>query len=197
MATIKPREIHGKWHSGFYLDEHTIKSVFLGYDSFGHTIFNTQRTELGELLYRLKYNKDISVINVMINTLSEFIKNTGWRIDLIVPVPPSNQNRKIQPVLILSEKLAEKLDINICKNCVYKIKNTPQLKDIYEYNERMNILKGAFEINQAIVEKKNILLFDDLYRSGATVNCITKELIEKGKVNNVYLIVLTRTKKKR
>lgn len=152
---------------------------------------------MGELLYRLKYKRDNSIIDEITDTIISFIQTTNWKIDLIVPVPPSNQNRKIQPVLILSEKVAENLKINICKDCVYKIKKTPQLKDIYDYNERYNILKDSFQINQMVVKNKNILLIDDLYRSGATVNAITKDLIEKGKVNIVYLIVLTKTRSKR
>lgn len=33
----------------------------------------------------------------------------------------------------------------------------------------------------ATVEGRNILLFDDLYRSGATLNAITQALKDKGK----------------
>jgi hypothetical protein len=53
-----PIKLHGVWQGGYALDLHTIGSTFLGTDSFGHDVFDTTRSEIGELLYRLKYGRD-------------------------------------------------------------------------------------------------------------------------------------------
>jgi predicted amidophosphoribosyltransferase len=42
---------------------------------------------------------------------------------------------------------------------------------------------------------KNLLLFDDLYRSGATVSAITELLKSQGKAKAVYLLTLTETRR--
>lgn len=47
--------VPGSWKEGYVLDYHTKGSDFLGYDEYGHPRFHTVRTEVGELLYRLKY----------------------------------------------------------------------------------------------------------------------------------------------
>jgi competence protein ComFC len=70
------------------------------------------------------------------------------------------------------------------------------LKDLVEYDKRMATLDGASTFARAQTEGKEILLFDDLYRSGATVSAITNLLKGKGKAKAVRLLTLTRTRSK-
>ena len=53
--SINPKEISGKWRAGWALDAHTLSSIHLG-----NQMFDTKRTELGELVYLLKYNMAVS-----------------------------------------------------------------------------------------------------------------------------------------
>ena len=57
----------------------------------------------------------------------------------------------------------------------------------------MAALQSAFTVLQVRTEGKSILLFDDLYRSGATVSTITGLLGNEGKAKAVYLLTLTQT----
>ena len=54
-VAMHPMRVPGSWREGYVLDYHTKSSEFLGYDEYGHPRFETIRTEVGELLYRLKY----------------------------------------------------------------------------------------------------------------------------------------------
>ena len=54
MVAINPRQILGEWRQGYVLDNHTLRSEFLGYDPVGNPRFDTQRTEVGELLLQAK-----------------------------------------------------------------------------------------------------------------------------------------------
>jgi len=89
MTNLEPLRIPGRWKEGFALDYHTISSTYLGDDEFGNPIYDTKRTELGELLYRLKYKSDDSVIGEIIDVIEGFIKSWKPPIELIIPVPPS------------------------------------------------------------------------------------------------------------
>jgi hypothetical protein len=60
VTKINPRKIDGPWADGRVLDLHSTGSEFFGYDEYGHEQFDTRRTEVGELLYRLKYRSDAS-----------------------------------------------------------------------------------------------------------------------------------------
>jgi hypothetical protein len=59
---IHPIKIEGNREIGYALDVHTKSSQLLGYDEFGRGVFDTERSQIGELLYRLKYRSDKSVI---------------------------------------------------------------------------------------------------------------------------------------
>ncbi len=44
---------------------------------------------------------------------------------------------------------------------------------------------------------RNILLFDDLYRSGETLKAVAQILKNKAGVKNVYILTITKTRSKR
>ncbi len=75
MATIHPIKVSGRWREGFALDHHIVSSTYLGDDDYGHPMFDTKRTELGELLYRLKYTSDASVVDELANTAGQFVNS--------------------------------------------------------------------------------------------------------------------------
>ena len=200
MTNINPIELKGNWAKGYALDVHTVSSEYLGDDDYGHPHFDTKRSELGELVIQLKYRDNKSGVGDIIKAASGFLKDK-WKIvselDYIIPVPPSNLNRAFQPVNEIVDRLSDALNIPVCNDTLVKVKKTPELKEIVEYTKRGEILEDAFSIQDDRLKGKAILLFDDLYRSGATLRVITEMLYNKGKVNKVYVLTLTKTRTKR
>ena len=203
MVKFNPISLTGKWKQGYALDFHTVKSEFLGYDDLGHKIFETHRTDIGELLYRLKYKADKSVIDQITEAAVCFIKNT-WkisdRIQIIISIPPSNTHRKFQPVSAVASSVALQLGIELCDNSVMKVKDTLQIKNIPEYQKRLELLREAFTVDISKITGKTILLFDDLYRSGATANAISDTIHAADTIHandhtvEIYYLSLTRTR---
>jgi len=184
--------IPGRWQQGFVLDVHTLSSEFLGYDEFGRNVFDTKRSDIGELLYRLKYRSDKAVLESIVDTALQFIASWKPNISIIVPVPPS-KTRIFQPVTEIAKALSNRLNIPCCEDCIIKSRATPELKNVYEYNERIRLLDTAFTMNKPL-DGASVLLFDDLYRSGATLNALTEILYNKGHVTHIYALALTRTR---
>lgn len=195
MAQVRPIRMPGRWREGFVLDYHTLGSSFLGHDEYGHPIFDTKRTELGELLYRLKYRSDNSVVEEIVRTAAQFVNSWNPGVEVIVPVPPS-RSRSLQPVLILAAGLSKQLGIPCLEKIVTKVKEIPELKNVYEYDERLRLLAGAHVVEESLVAGKKVLLFDDLYRSGATMNDITALLYDQGRAAEVFALAITRTRSK-
>jgi predicted amidophosphoribosyltransferase len=197
MVNTDPKIIEGNWVKGYALDLHTTCSEYIGDNEFGYPEFETTRSELGELIFRLKYKSDKTAIDEIVDTASDFLKNK-WNIlsklDFMIAVLPSNYERIFQPVIEVARKLSSTLNLPLCEDCLYKIKNTPELKSVIEISERETILKDAFSIKGNNLIGKNVLLFDDLFRSGATIRIITEVLYNKAKVNNVYVLTLTKTR---
>jgi competence protein ComFC len=197
MAEIHPKRIMGNWKEGFALDFHTLTSEYIGDDEYGHPQFETTRSEIGELLYGLKYKKDKSVLAEIVTIATEFIKLRNWALDLVVAVPLSRKGRAFQPVPPVAEGIARALGIDVCIDCVIKVKETPELKRIFDFEKRLRILEDAFDVRDPVVTGRTVLLFDDLYRSGATLNAVTRVLLEQGKARNVYALTLTMTRRMR
>ena len=74
-----------------------------------------------------------------------------------------------------------------------KTKNTPELKDVFDYQERLKLLDGVFHVNDEIAAGKRILLVDDLYRSGATATAVVQNLIAAGAAT-VFMLAMTKTR---
>lgn len=73
-----------------------------------------------------------------------------------------------------------------------------ELKNVDDPDEREKLLKDAIYLIEGYnVVGKNVLLLDDLYRSGATLSVATSILYEEAKVNSVNALTLTKTRSKR
>ncbi len=194
MLKVKPIRIPGRWKEGYALDYHTMSSVYLGHDEYGHPVYDTKRTEIGELLYRLKYKSDRSVLHEIVNRIELFYLSWKPPIDFIIPVLPSRSRKKHQPVKLIAEEMGRRLKIPVRFDCIFRVKEIPAIKNVYEFDERTRLLRGAFKVDSSWVGERKILLFDDLYRSGATMNAITEVLYDEGYADDVYALTITRTR---
>lgn len=190
---IKPKQIKGNWKDGFSLDFHTASSKKID-DSHYENLY----TPIGFELYRLKYCDEYERVTSIAKDAVLFLQNyiNEWVIDIIIPVPPSDLTRKRQPVIVLAENISKLLNLDIDIHNFKKIKDTKELKSEENPDRRKEILKDAFSVNNKLIGK-NVLLIDDLYRSGETLNAITDVLYRKGKVNNVFVLTITKTRTKR
>jgi predicted amidophosphoribosyltransferase len=196
LFAIKPQKIVGNWSQGFALDLHSSSSEFLGHDEYGHPMFSTVRTEVGEALYKLKYSQDPEDVDGLAATAAAFVKAWNCGADLIVPVPASKR-RKVAPVLLVGRKLAEVLGLEFVPEAVKRTKQLPELKNIVDFGERQKMLADAHRVDAAKVKGRAVLLFDDLFRSGATMNAVTDALLTKGGASKVFALTLTRTRSSR
>ena len=196
MLQIQPVRIPGRWRDGRALDVHTVSSAYVGEDEFGHARFDTKRSAMGELLYRLKYKAERVVFDEIAETTAAFVRGWWPEAELLGPVPPSRE-RALQPVLAVGGRIAQRLGIEFCPECVKRRREAPQLKDVFDYDARWKLLEGLHEVDQRRLEGRRVLLFDDLFRSGATMNAITGALYDQGRASDVYALTLTRTRSNR
>lgn len=70
----------------------------------------------------------------------------------------------------------------------------PQNQGVIGAEKRKELLAGLHAVDAKQTKGKNILLFDDLFRSGATLNAITQLLMRTGKALSVRVLTITRTR---
>jgi predicted amidophosphoribosyltransferase len=168
----------------------------VGDDEYGHPQFETKRSPAGELLFRIKYRLDRSAVPELVECVAAFVRSWHPPIDMIVPVPPTRV-RALQPVIVLGEALAKDIGVDFCGDCVRRTKEVPELKDVYDYDERVRLLIDAHGVDRARVAGRKVLLFDDLYRSGATMSSIAAALNDQGGSGDVFALTVTRTRSRR
>jgi competence protein ComFC len=78
--------------------------------------------------------------------------------------------------------------------CITLTRPATQLKGIMDRDKRAELLEGLHSVDPSQTKRKNILLFDDLFRSGATMNAITDLLMQEGRAASVRVLTLTRTR---
>ena len=189
-------KIDGNWKAGYAIDLHTISSVYLGDNPDGQAQFDNERSEMGELINRLKYHSDATVIPKIIDTINENLKNIT-AVDFIIPVPPSNLNRAFQPVYKIVEELSKSSTVPLIQDALFKT-NVEELKSIKNPAHREALLRDSLKLNSNVnIENRSILLVDDVYRSGATVRAVTDLLYNQAKVKSVYVLTMTKTRSNR
>lgn len=119
--------------------------------------------------------------------------------DLLIPVP-IHKNRKAERGYNQSELICKELSkyINIKENkIIYEkniIKKSKNIKPQSTLNmeERIENVKQAYEIsNKSIIKDKNIILFDDVYTTGSTVNECCK-ILKKAGCNKITVFVIAK-----
>jgi len=193
MVKFNPRKIYGSWSDGYVLDLHSTGSTYIGDNEFGHPQFETHRTEMGELLFRLKYRSDETAVNELVEAASSFIRKWAVKPSIIITVPLTKAYRKLQPVARLADGLGARLKIPVAHDAIRKQKQFAELKNVYDAEERRRLLEGAFDINSSRVKGHRVLLVDDLYRSGATMNAIGDALQRSGAIA-VFAFAFTQTR---
>lgn len=193
-------DIPGIWNEGVAMDFHTTKSEPDETDEEGNVLsWHTMRPPIGEELYRLKYWREKFRAETIALPTIDLIKekNASWNIDAIIPMPPSDLDRAFQPVYEIAHHISLKLGIPLDLDYLKKPKSTSELKSIMNPSKRRELLKDAFSLIGNKYEHKNVLLFDDLYRSGSTVTEATRTMFDSGNVNKVYVVTITKTRSKR
>lgn len=192
---VQVRKIEGSWDAGYALHKHTLSSVYLGTDEWGHSQFNTTRSEPGEALYQLKYRGDWSQVGPLAVQVKDSLLPRFGKIGLIIPMPASTVRAK-QPVNELAYELGRLTGIPVFDGMLVKAPapaGSPSLKDLHTREEKDAALAGRIRINQNIENdgRWNALLLDDIFDTGATMNAACEALRTYRKIDRIYAAAIT------
>jgi ComF family protein len=116
--------------------------------------------------------------------------------DVIVPIPihrSKHLDRGYNQADILARGLGEKLNIPVSSQLLIRNKKTLPQKKLSD-KERLLNLQEAFQMNETVAkcsstEVTKVLLVDDIYTTGSTIEACTNVLKSNG-IKEVYFIVL-------
>lgn len=113
--------------------------------------------------------------------------------DIIMPVPMDNKKKKergYNQTELITKIIQQKSGIKE-ENILIKTKIT-KTQSLLEIKERKLNVENAFAIkNPDIISNKKVIIFDDIYTTGATVNEISK-ILKKAKARSVFVLVIAK-----
>ena len=120
------------------------------------------------------------------------VKPMNGPFDYLIPVPSdSGRKREFNPMVEISKVLSKHLEIEILTTHLIKVKKTPPQVGL-SLKKRKKNLDGAFKLkNPLIINKKRILLIDDVYTTGTTVKRCA-ELLKRERAE-VFVLTLARS----
>lgn len=184
-------ELKGPWDLGYAIALHSISSVPI---DPSQNLFDTTYTPVGELLNKYKYRGQLRSKEDLASIAIAVIKVKFYDLPIdILTIPPSNTNRaNYQPMDVIANDLSSNLGIEFCKTVAHK-KTGRSMKNIRMKGEKVKYLVENLYCSVNDIENKNILIIDDIFDSGATLDICTQKLKEQ-KCKNVYVLTFTKTR---
>ena len=142
-------------------------------------------------MYAFKYNNRREYGRFYAESISKSYSRMieSWKGEVLVPVPlHSHRQRKrgYNQAAVLANYLSGSLGIPVDDKYLIRIKNTKPQKELAT-KERNNNIEKAFQIRSNSIKYKKVILVDDIYTTGATINECAKTLLAFG-VEEVYFI---------
>ena len=189
---VNIKQIDGIWTLGYSLDKHTLSSTPIGYNQAGHMQFNTTRPEAGEAIFQLKYRSDYSQVAIIANQLHSSFGQDFSTASLVIPMPASTPRNR-QPVTEIATEYARLAGIPCREDLLVKTGTTTPMKDIESREEKVSTLIGAFTVYDVLPNGQyDVLIIDDLFDTGSSLEAATTVLRNYSKIRNVYVATVTR-----
>lgn len=149
--------------------------------------------EVRESLARIKYRnmrQDLDWFCLeVVKRYTSTIKN--WKIQALVPVPIHASRRRVRgfnQAEEIAKRLAEKWNLPFYSSALLRAKKTTAQKELNSH-QRLKNLEQAFVFGKLPINIEVILLIDDIYTTGSTMEACTRILLKNG-VKRVYCLSL-------
>ena len=147
-----------------------------------------------ECVHALKYERNLSLGDLFGAQMTALLRQAGWGIDLVVPVPLSparEKDRGYNQATLLARPVALRLEKPIKPFALKRTRNTRSQVDLGAAERQVNVA-GAFQAVPECVSGLKILLVDDVSTTGATLRECTLALSAAG-AEAVYWLTFSRT----
>ena len=110
--------------------------------------------------------------------------------DIIIPVPIHNKRRKIRGYNqseLIAKELAKKMGLQVYVDVLKKQVNTAMQSSLGKNERNKNVQDAYIVANEEKIRGKNIVILDDIYTTGSTVNECKKMLVAANKIGIITI----------
>lgn len=148
-----------------------------------YPLFNYIEPVKGSIL-AVKYRNRREYCDYYGSAMAEMLCDTVRRngIDVLVPVPVHRhklKNRGYNQAQILAEAVGRHLAIPVCTDMLLRLEDTRPQKEL-DNLQRANNMKNAFGAGKSHRNYRRIMIIDDIYTTGATMDTCARILMEMG-----------------
>lgn len=147
-----------------------------------------------DMLYRYKYSNRRDYTEFFAQEAERMY--AGWikqcAVEAIVPIPLSKKKKRrrgYNQAEIFAKRLAELNGLPCITKLLIRTRDTAPQKQL-SVQERKNNLKNAFKITENIVKLSRVLLVDDIYTTGSTIDAAALALKQAG-MEEVYFLCIS------
>lgn len=139
-----------------------------------------------KLIYRYKFAREIKFAELFADMIYNYVKDFPLKddFDCITAVPlslPRFKTRGFNQAEIIAKLLSDMLEIPYI-SCVFRSGNTVA-QSLLKRRDRLHNTRNAFIADKKNITGKRILLFDDIFTTGSTIDSCANELINKDAVS--------------
>lgn len=131
------------------------------------------------------------------SSLYQVTKPLTNQLTFLVPIPlhPSRlRSRGFNQAEVLGKLVAQRLHVSMMSDILTRVKKTVPQVEMKHQSERLKNMEGVFGVNKLTIQQINnvtILLFDDVFTTGATMRAAAKVLKQAG-ATFVWAITMAR-----
>ena len=146
---------------------------------------------LRDAVLSFKFNGCCAYSEVLLALMTDSLDGIRYMLgefDILVPVPLSKRRmneRGYNQAALIAKPLSEFIGIEYSEDILKRDKNTRHQAGLRNY-ERMTNVRGAFSASGG-ANGKNIIIFDDIYTTGSTIEECAKMLKSAGAVKVIGL----------
>ena len=149
---------------------------------------------LAEAIKLFKYKKKIHIGKALAEEVMKRFSKENPPVSLLIPVPlhPKRlREREFNQSAIIASVISSRFEISMLTDVLLRQRYTkPQVE--LGFRERKENVEGAFTIqNKEAIKGRNIILVDDVFTTGSTVNECAKVLKKNG-ADKVYVVTIAR-----
>ena len=119
-------------------------------------------------------------------------KKEMWKAQALVPVPMYKRKEKkrgYNQAELIAKALSKYWGIPVNTNLVIRSKNTRPMKEIVG-TDRQNNLKKAFKLGTNDVKLSTIIIIDDIYTTGSTIDAVAG-ICRRAGIENIYFLTVS------
>lgn len=158
------------------------------YFTKGFSLFNYGDENIPRIIELFKFHGIFGLANIL-DKFSDVIGEVEFfgSVDYLIPVPmhsKSIRKRGFNQAVSIAKKLSKITGIPVCFDCVIKVRQTKSQVGL-RLAERKKNLKDAFDIHKLKNHPKRIVIVDDVFTTGSTVNEIAR-LLRKHSIESYF-----------